>query len=153
MYVNSDRDVFAASEKRDALRMVNSTAESRNPNVKSNWCQDSTTKSKKNSNFQAKKIFFETYMKRGDIFDNTVGHSASTVSMTSLILDAQEPSSANGRADNILSKKSHATEQKGSKPIGQEETGKERGEGPSQWERSLENLARDGRGAEPETRV
>ena len=63
----------------------------RNPNVNSKLCQDCTTKSTKNSNFKAKKHFFETYMKRGDIFDNTVGHSASTESMTLLIFNSQEP--------------------------------------------------------------
>ena len=83
-------------------------------------------------------------MKRWDISDNTVGHGETTESMTSLIFNAQEPSAANGRAHNILCKGSQATGQQGSELIGQGESGKERGEGRSQWERSLENLAWDG---------
>jgi hypothetical protein len=65
--LNSDQDVIAAQENRNDLRMVNSTEESRNPNLNTNskWCQESTIKS---TNFKAKKIFFETYMKRGDNF-------------------------------------------------------------------------------------
>ena len=108
--------------------MVNITDESRNPNlnVNSKWCQESTIKS---TNFKAKKIFFETYMKRGDNFEITVGQSASTDSMTSLIVIAKEPIAANGRADYILHKES------------------------SQWESSLQKLTKAGSGAESETRV
>ena len=109
-------------------RLVYSTKLStKEENLKHRRCQ-TREKSKISRNIEAKKIFFETYMERGQKLTNSVGQCTQTLSMTSLFtLFAQETSAANRRADNIHCKDSPATGQGWREVIGQGET--ERGGG------------------------
>ena len=70
----SETDVITARESKEHLRAGNTTLKSSNLKLKSNSDRESTTKSTNLNNFQAKRFFFEHYIKKGEIFDNVTGH-------------------------------------------------------------------------------
>ena len=134
-----ETDLIVAVESRETSQPGRSTVTPR----KLKTISKSTSKSTNLSNFQAKKNFFEHYMKKGDILTNVTGQLATMTS--SLTFCAQDYSVANRRADNRICKDSPGTGHQGRELIGQEGTGKEEKGGAQPMGEQLRNLARDGR--------